>query len=56
MTRTLKEIIKEAVISAMLDAENNVAKAARILGVGRATVYRRLKEYGMLKRNVRSIR
>lgn len=43
----LKEIEKMAIIEAMEQTEHNTGDAAKILGVGRTTLYRKLKEYGI---------
>ncbi len=44
---TLKEIEKYAYIGALKQANGNREKAARLLGVGERTVYRKIKEYGL---------
>ena len=41
---TLKELERFGIDRAMKAANNNVDKAAKLLGIGRATLYRRLAE------------
>lgn len=41
-TLKLKELEQLAIKEAMAQTNNSVAKAARLLGIGRATLYRRL--------------
>ena len=43
--RPLKEVEIALIRQAVVDARGNVLKAARALGVSRATVYRRLGNY-----------
>ena len=43
--RPLVEIEREAILSAV--SEYHVLEAARLLGVGKTTLYRRLKNYGI---------
>ncbi len=45
-TETLEEIEKRSILRAMKEAGNIKLVAAQILGIGRTTLYRRLKEYG----------
>ncbi len=45
--RTLKSVERETILAAMQDADGNVSEAARRLGMGRTTLYARLKEYGL---------
>ena len=49
--KTLYEIEREALGSAILDVlhstQGNLARASRILGIGRATLYRRMDRYGI---------
>lgn len=44
---TLKEAETEAIKAALREAEGNISKAAQILEIGRNTLYRKLKEYGL---------
>lgn len=44
---TLEQIIREAVLDSIRHAKGDVTEAARILGISRATMYRRLKAYGV---------
>lgn len=41
----LKAIEKQAVLNAIEVCDGNVIKAARLLGMGKTTIYRRRKEY-----------
>ena len=43
----LAEAEKEALISALKTSMGNVEEAAKILGMSRATIYRRMKRYGL---------
>jgi len=45
--RTIDEIEKEAVLLALQYTGGDKAKASRILGIGRKTLYRKLSEYGI---------
>jgi DNA-binding NtrC family response regulator len=45
---TLAEIEKELILRALALFENDKEAAARALGLSRRTIYRRLKEYGMI--------
>jgi two-component system response regulator HydG len=45
---TLKELQRRHILSALERHGGNQAKAARELGIGRNTLWRRLKEYGLL--------
>ena len=43
---TLDQIVREAVIDSLRHAKGNVSDAAKLLGISRATMYRKLKKYG----------
>ena len=43
----LVEVERQAVVHALEVSANNVTEAARSLGLGRATLYRKLKKYGL---------
>ncbi|MPY77986.1 MAG: sigma-54-dependent Fis family transcriptional regulator, partial [Actinophytocola sp.] len=43
----LESMERDAIVSALLDAESNKTTAARALGVSRATIYRKIREYGI---------
>ena len=45
---TLGEVEKELILKALTVFKNDKEAAARALGISRRTIYRRLKEYGML--------
>lgn len=47
--KTLHEVIKEYVEHALVLNGWKVKEAAKFLGVGRATVYRKIQEYGLKK-------
>ena len=51
--KTLEEREEEAIIEAVQDFKGNLTEAAKSLGVGRATLYRKIKIYRI---DVRSIR
>lgn len=59
---TLRELEKWAILSAMKRTSNNLTAVCRELGVGRTTLYRKLRSYGWRRpagcdadRNARSI-
>jgi DNA-binding NtrC family response regulator len=43
----LKEIERRAIVRALAVAKGRMAEAARMLGIGRATIYRKLSEYAI---------
>ena len=43
---TLKALQKQAILGAVKHANDDKLKAARMLGIGKTTLYRKLKEYG----------
>lgn len=43
----LESMERDAIVHALLDAEGNKTTAARALGVSRATIYRKIREYGI---------
>jgi DNA-binding NtrC family response regulator len=45
---TLAEVEKELILKALAVFKNDKEAAARALGLSRRTIYRRLKEYGLL--------
>jgi DNA-binding NtrC family response regulator len=45
---TLAEVEKDLILKALSLFKNDKETAARALGLSRRTIYRRLKEYGML--------
>jgi DNA-binding NtrC family response regulator len=45
--RTLDEIERQAIVEALNQARGHVREAARALGLGQATVYRKVKRYGI---------
>ena len=44
---SLEEAERQAIVQALEATENNIAEAARDLGVGRTTLYRKLKKYDL---------
>jgi len=42
-----KAIECDAIVDALLDTEGNKAEAARQLGMSRATIYRKIRGYGL---------
>ena len=45
--RSLREVEKDIILEALTFYEGNIQKAASKLGIGRNTLYRKLKEYGI---------
>lgn len=45
--RTLAELEREAILSAIRTLNGDKLQAARLLGIGKTTLYRKLKEYGI---------
>jgi transcriptional regulator of acetoin/glycerol metabolism len=44
----LESIERDAIVQSLLDNEGNKIRAARALGMSRATIYRRIREYGII--------
>ncbi|WP_233574136.1 sigma-54-dependent Fis family transcriptional regulator [Amycolatopsis panacis] len=44
----LEETERDAIVRGLEDADGNKARAARLLGVSRATIYRKIHEYGIV--------
>jgi transcriptional regulator of acetoin/glycerol metabolism len=44
----LESIERDAIVQSLLDHEGNKIRAARALGMSRATIYRRIHEYGII--------
>ena len=42
----LDQVVKHAILHAVVQAEGNRIEAARLLGIGKTTLYRKLREYG----------
>ena len=51
--KTMDELKKEAIKTALLKSRGNASKAAEVLQIGRATLYRKIKDLGF---NLNSIR
>ncbi len=47
--RPLQELEREMMIAALKETQGNVSEAARRLGIGRATFYRRAQRYGLTR-------
>jgi transcriptional regulator of acetoin/glycerol metabolism len=43
----LESMERDAIVGSLLDAQGNKNEAARALGVSRATIYRKIREYGI---------
>jgi transcriptional regulator of acetoin/glycerol metabolism len=43
----LESLQRDAIVRGLLDAEGNKARAAEALGMSRATIYRKIREYGI---------
>ncbi len=44
---TINEVEKVAIENAILEFKGNLTEAAKALGIGRATLYRKVKQYGI---------
>jgi len=44
----LESMERDAIVQALLDSGNNKVKAAGSLGMSRATIYRKIHEYGIV--------
>ncbi|MFZ9887594.1 MAG: sigma-54-dependent transcriptional regulator [Myxococcota bacterium] len=47
--RPLQELEREMMVAALTETQGNVSEAARRLGIGRATFYRRAQRYGLTR-------
>jgi transcriptional regulator of acetoin/glycerol metabolism len=45
---SMKDMERSAIVQALEQCQNNIREASRILGVSKATLYRKIKEYGFL--------
>jgi two-component system NtrC family response regulator len=45
--KSLDELERQHILSVLKQAGNNKTQAAKLLGIGAATLYRKLKEYGL---------
>jgi transposase len=50
MTKTLFEVEREAILAALEASGDCVVEAAKALGVGKSTLFRKLKQYGCQRR------
>jgi len=48
MLSPLESIERDAIVQSLQDHEGNKIQAARALGMSRATIYRRIREYGII--------
>jgi two-component system response regulator HydG len=44
---TLQELEQRAILQALEATKGDRLRAARLLGIGKTTIYRKLKEYGL---------
>ena len=44
----LESIQRDAIVQSLLDHHGNKAKAAQSLGMSRATIYRKIHQYGII--------
>ena len=44
----LEALERDAIVQALLDSDGNKVKAAESLGMSRATIYRKIHEYGIV--------
>ena len=44
----LDEVERRAIVHALKVMDNNIPEAAQALGIGRSTLYRKLKQYNLL--------
>lgn len=51
MGKTLSQIEKLAIESAMTRLEGNITATCRELGIGRTTIYRKLRQYGWKRKS-----
>ena len=49
----LESIERDAIVASLLDHDGNKIRAARALGMSRATIYRRIREYGIITSQAR---
>jgi transcriptional regulator of acetoin/glycerol metabolism len=45
---TLESLERDAIVTGLHDAHGNKAETARTLGMSRATIYRKIREYGIV--------
>ena len=46
----LEALERDAIVKCLADAHDNKAQAARALGMSRATIYRKIHDYGIVTR------
>ncbi|MFD0503279.1 helix-turn-helix domain-containing protein [Streptomyces chiangmaiensis] len=47
MLSPLEALERDAIVRSLIDAKGNKNEAARALGVSRATIYRKIRDYGI---------
>ncbi|HID94279.1 MAG TPA: hypothetical protein EYP60_09325 [bacterium (Candidatus Stahlbacteria)] len=52
----LEEVEKRILAHALKLSKGNISKAARGLHIGRATLYRKIRRYGLMKRELNKYR
>lgn len=52
----LEEAEKKVLVHALRLSRGNISKAAKGLGIGRATLYRKIDRYGLVKRKFNKYR
>jgi transcriptional regulator of acetoin/glycerol metabolism len=48
LLNTLESMERDAIVRSLVDSKGNKVKAARALGMSRATIYRKIHEYGIV--------
>jgi DNA-binding NtrC family response regulator len=51
-TRKMDDIERQAILYTLRMTQGNVVEAARVLGLGPATVYRKIKRYGVRAKSI----
>ena len=52
----LEPMERDAIVQSLLDSAGNKVKAAESLGMSRATIYRKIREYGIVAPTVSTAR
>ena len=47
MLSPIEALERDAIVNALLDNQENPTKAAKAIGMSRATIYRRIRQYGI---------
>jgi sigma-54 dependent transcriptional regulator, acetoin dehydrogenase operon transcriptional activator AcoR len=48
LLNTIESLERDAIVASLMDAAGSKAKAAESLGMSRATIYRKIREYGIV--------